>query len=358
MQKKIIALAVAGLVSGAAFAQVAPNNVTLYGIIDMGYLYQGDNVVAHGDNYSGIDSGGHDGSRFGFKGNEDLGNGLSVGFETEFDFNTDAPGATNGGTGGLQVVKNHLYLAGANWGKVKAGSFGNSIDDIGGFSESGGMGWGNGVIGLKVYDTNYNAVKYVSPSWGGFGFNVAYSTNNQNTQDTAAANQADSVNRQAYDIGAQYVNGGLKVGIGYEQTDADALSRKTRETVLAAGYNFGQFQIGAGYGRFNGERDGYDATRDVWVLTGGFDITAKDHIALSYSASDSDWDYVGIAGDKNYDADAWGISYTHLLSKRTNIYASAYTADAPEGFIGTDDYNNATVSGFETAIKFGVRHQF
>ena len=35
MQKKIIALAVAGLVSGAAFAQ---SNVTIYGAVDMGYL--------------------------------------------------------------------------------------------------------------------------------------------------------------------------------------------------------------------------------------------------------------------------------------------------------------------------------
>jgi len=35
MQKKIIALAVAGLVSGAAFAQ---SNVTIYGNLDIGYF--------------------------------------------------------------------------------------------------------------------------------------------------------------------------------------------------------------------------------------------------------------------------------------------------------------------------------
>ncbi len=35
MQKKIIALAVAGLVSGAAFAQ---SNVVIYGIADLGYV--------------------------------------------------------------------------------------------------------------------------------------------------------------------------------------------------------------------------------------------------------------------------------------------------------------------------------
>jgi predicted porin len=36
MQKKLIALAVASLASGAAFAQT---NVTIYGIVDAGYVY-------------------------------------------------------------------------------------------------------------------------------------------------------------------------------------------------------------------------------------------------------------------------------------------------------------------------------
>ena len=39
MQKKLIALAVAGLASTAAFAQT---NVTIYGIVDYGYAYRFD----------------------------------------------------------------------------------------------------------------------------------------------------------------------------------------------------------------------------------------------------------------------------------------------------------------------------
>ena len=42
MQKKIIALAVAGLVSGAAFAQ---SNVTVFGIMDIGYKYSWSNQI-------------------------------------------------------------------------------------------------------------------------------------------------------------------------------------------------------------------------------------------------------------------------------------------------------------------------
>ena len=61
MQKKIIALAVAGLVSGVAFAQT---NVTVYGAVDAAYTYskQGD------AKFSGIESGGQNGGRVGFKG--------------------------------------------------------------------------------------------------------------------------------------------------------------------------------------------------------------------------------------------------------------------------------------------------
>ena len=44
MQKKIIALAVAGLVSGAAFAE---SNVVISGIVDVGYQYSSD-ALAHG----------------------------------------------------------------------------------------------------------------------------------------------------------------------------------------------------------------------------------------------------------------------------------------------------------------------
>ena len=77
MQKKLIALAIAGLASSAAFAQT---NVTVYGLVDMGVI----NVKADGRS-SGwkIDNGLSAGSRLGFKGEEALGNGLKAVFTLE-----------------------------------------------------------------------------------------------------------------------------------------------------------------------------------------------------------------------------------------------------------------------------------
>ena len=47
MQKKLIALAVAGLASTAAFAQT---NVTIYGLVDYGYAYRFDGKAANAVN--------------------------------------------------------------------------------------------------------------------------------------------------------------------------------------------------------------------------------------------------------------------------------------------------------------------
>ena len=82
MQKKLIALALAGLVAGPAFAQ---SNVTVYGIIDtfVGYGKAGD------AKFSGLSNGMLNGPRIGFKGTEDLGNGLKAKFVLEQGFSSN-----------------------------------------------------------------------------------------------------------------------------------------------------------------------------------------------------------------------------------------------------------------------------
>ena len=80
MQKNLIALAVAGLAALPAFAQ---SNVTIYGLVDMGYKWSGDNMDDRVSSRSALDSGMSAGSRLGFKGTEDLGNGMKAGFVLE-----------------------------------------------------------------------------------------------------------------------------------------------------------------------------------------------------------------------------------------------------------------------------------
>lgn len=83
-KKSLAAVALLGAFAGSAFAA----DVTLYGVVDEGFLYthkDADDAVDKLELKSGIQAG----SRWGLKGTEDLGNGLKVGFILESGFNAD-----------------------------------------------------------------------------------------------------------------------------------------------------------------------------------------------------------------------------------------------------------------------------
>lgn len=82
-KKSMAALAVLSLSAGLASA----SEVTLYGIVDNGLLYKHSRVETNGvstktDSFA-LESGISSPSRFGIKGFEDLGNGMTVSFKLE-----------------------------------------------------------------------------------------------------------------------------------------------------------------------------------------------------------------------------------------------------------------------------------
>lgn len=83
MQQKIMALAVASVLTGAAFAQ---SNVTIYGVADVSAIH----AAADGKRVRlGIESGSRDRSRTGFSGEEALGNGIKAVFKLEYGLAAD-----------------------------------------------------------------------------------------------------------------------------------------------------------------------------------------------------------------------------------------------------------------------------
>ncbi|WP_082439803.1 MULTISPECIES: porin [unclassified Massilia] len=108
-------LALAALFPAAAFAQ---SSVTVYGSIDAGVRYQ-TNVDAEGHGQMSVSSGNYYSNRLGFRGVEQLGNGLNAHFQLETGFKSD--------TGELDNTNNVLFnrtaavgLGGA-WGSVDVG---------------------------------------------------------------------------------------------------------------------------------------------------------------------------------------------------------------------------------------------
>ncbi len=100
MQKKLIALAVATAASTGAFAQ--SSNVQIYGVVDYGYTIRHDRNQAAKDagiskTNSRFNGGQAAGNRIGFKGVEDLGNGLKAVFVLERGFALDTGSDINTG---------------------------------------------------------------------------------------------------------------------------------------------------------------------------------------------------------------------------------------------------------------------
>jgi len=75
----LIALAVLAAAAGSAQAQ---SSVTVYGVLDMAFNAENNGAGAPGKKFA-LDSGIQSGSRLGFKGSEDLGNGLKANFKLE-----------------------------------------------------------------------------------------------------------------------------------------------------------------------------------------------------------------------------------------------------------------------------------
>ena len=86
-KKTLAAVAVLGAFAGSAFAA----NVTMYGTIDtgFGYLYQDDGTSKDAYHEFTMNQGQNSANKFGVKGEEDLGNGLKVGFVLENGFKSD-----------------------------------------------------------------------------------------------------------------------------------------------------------------------------------------------------------------------------------------------------------------------------
>ena len=84
--KKVLVLAVAGVLSSLAYAEPS---VTLYGTADGGLVYQHvKNTGEKGTDTLALESGINDTTKWGLKGSEDLGNGTKVSFKYNLDDGT------------------------------------------------------------------------------------------------------------------------------------------------------------------------------------------------------------------------------------------------------------------------------
>lgn len=408
MQKKLIALAVAGLASAGAFAQ---SNVTIYGVADASFESEkADDAVTGSRNIDSRNRVNTNSSLIGFKGSEDLGNGLKALFQFESTVNLTNQNAadTNGTTpagkdytdgktengNGLMGAKRDTFVAlSGNFGTVLGGyvstpyrSIVTGFDVVPG---SAGAGASNGVFGKALAGTNLvfrtNAIAYASPSFNGFSGVIAYVPNSGKTVDPNNNTSLNEVNPHGWNLALNYTNGGLKLAYSYlKLTDVgvggDILSSEDHKAnLLAASYDFGQGTTLVGmYQHFKGDvnvagGNGYDVNRNSYFL-GLKHVMGVHEFAVSYQhASDLGGNVTNVgttAGitDKNSNSDTgasqWTLRYGYNFSKRTQVYALYTRLDNKDNAnfnLANGAVGDGTAVGYgsnPTVYGVGIRHSF
>ena len=368
MQKKLIALAVAGLVSGAAFAQT---NVTIYGVADAGYVYGSDSYLNNTKSIQKMFSGGQSGSRLGFMGTEDLGNGLSATFRLESGVAIDNGTATqNGGNFSRWAT---VGLKGKNWGEVQFGRRDTFSDElIGGFDASTRSTTAQASPIMQDTARWDNMFAYISPSWSGFQVKAGVSTdiNGQEEDATAfvpavvgppAVAAAFPQNTRGYALALQYVNGPIKLGASYDRTKNQKVTGYSFDSgnkwTVAAGYDFNVVALSAEYGKINyaddiTNRNGLDV-RTQYTIGAMIPFGAANRLGLQYAHGKNEFLSAAINDETQK---MWGVVFFHDMSKRTNLYASY-------GAISQDDDNLLKVGidsqgSYQKAFMAGIRHKF
>ena len=342
MQKKIIALAVAGLMSGAAFAQT---NVTIYGAVDATF----DNVKANGatnGNFSDFASRNRitaNSNFIGFKGVEDLGNGIKAVWQIENGVNVD-----NGAAGAWNNRDSYVGLTGS-YGTVVMGNITGPTRVIGAKMDVntaatgigadtallGKLGGRLGGAGAGAFDQRItNAIAYISPTWSGLHGAIGYSAGNTGAsglgmREASGRDNADGLNgNTAWTAGLIYDQGPIYVGYAYTNVGstnhgaaglADGLLTSVEQATsnrLAGSYNFGIAQVGLMWDHTTAAvHNGSDLKQNVWYLSGKFFVTPTGTIIGQYGHAGD------VSGNGNLDEGArhWMLGYEHTLSKRTML---------------------------------------
>jgi predicted porin len=382
MQKKIIALAVAGLASTAAFAQT---NVTIYGVADAAAVYTNTNggAAGNGRDKFAIDSGGLAGSRLGFKGTEDLGNGLKAIFTLEYalsiDANTGIGAGAATGTSALQARQQFVGLStkagDVTLGRVYApGYFTLSMDALAASPALSVVDAAQASIGASIRGTSpsrwNNAVNYKTANWGGFTGQMIYS---------AGENQNEVAMGESYGIGADYAAGPFAVKYVYQNTNSGTIA-SVAPVQPAAGVTTGtgllnngatqEHYVGASFDlkvvklmasaqmQDRGNRTNAAITAVGVPAAGGsaevYQIGAvvpvgKGNIHASYAYADLRGQTRNVASIGGQ-YDGVSVAYTHGLSKRTTAYT---------GLRYQDLQAKGTASGAVTTVfAAGINHTF
>lgn len=398
MQKKIIALAIAGLAAAPVFAQ---SNVTIYGRANLGM----DNWSATGaTGGSALDWKSRarvydQGSRLGFKGTEDLGNGMKANFQIESGVNMDTgsvngqAGTVNASAGTLASRQSYVGLQG-HFGEFRLGRqevhwTGGRINDVSANQIGTTFAIPTGGSGLvaSVAARTSNVAMYVSPDFNGFNAQVGY------IADGELAPAGVATNGKGWTVQTNYNNGPFALKWDYTVRTVNDTSAagspatgvpQNKGNKLMLGYFYsGQSHVGFTVQRNNNNKKSAATTA---TGAGGATITlASAGDSLAQSSWELNWEHyfgnfeavvaygqagavsglTGALADSNQTKyKEWGLAGLYHFSKRTHMYVQ-YTQIVNSAQQNADNvggnFTSATAmsSGADPrSIGVGILHNF
>jgi len=344
MKKTLIALAAVAATS-AAFAQ---STVTMFGVVDAAFA-KGTGSVS---DRTLLKNSGYNSSRFGVRGTEDLGGGMSASFHLEAGVNNDdgtgsasntnnqAVTGANAGTQGLTFNRRSTVSLTGGFGELRLGrDYTPQFWTETAFDPFGTNGVGTniafnkgGVTGVRAS----NSIGYLSPSFS--GVKVWAQTYMGENASTAAAKIGDgNAVRVTFDQGA------LSLAFATSSTTV-AAGVKNETSNMAASYDLGVAKLMAQSNKTkvtgSADIDGYvvGATAPMGAGTVRFALSETDKAGVKSNLT--------------------AIGYVYGLSKRTDLYAT-YARVANKG--GATAALNGAVTGANqssTGYDFGVKHSF
>ncbi len=374
MQKKIIALAIAGL-STAAFAQ---SNVTISGRMSVGVesISAGGATAGSAANYTSRFRAVDNNSNIRFAGEEALGGGTSAWFQIE-----SAVGTTNnnGTTTGMYAGTNTTTVGARNtavglkgaWGTALIGKWDvhyQSMAAIDANGLTGGLAVNtnsinilNNINGAAITGSgrDNNLMAYISPNWNGFSFLLGYT---QPTQpDTPGLAKKDS----GWQFKPTYSNGPIDIAYSYlsvtgagaaAPTAANAAGVQcsnsvtgaiTTQATAAACAGAGGNVVGAVAAGLGNTGQGTDVRANRLGFAYSFPMGFK--VGLIWDKSKSTNQGV-VAGSTWIERTAWALpmSYTSGAHKVSFTYAKANSSS-------TDSVTGAArVAGYDDSAKMAM----
>ena len=390
MKKSLFALAAVTAFAGAAQAQ---SSVTVYGILDVGYI-GGNNRgfsstgTPQRATYNSFGSSAESTSRIGFRGTEDLGGGMSAFFTIETAVTPNTAAGVTGGTNrqtfvglgkkglgnmsiGTQYTAIHTAIGATSAGQqnnmvgdviypIAPGNNGNTVGDQAAIA---GTNQNQTNTGAYTIRTN-NMLRVASENVAGFVGTAFYTMADQdNTQNSATSGGQNTKN--GWGLGVNYTWKKLLVSANYQSFKANQPTSTTvtpwtaqstasnvqdNQQYYGATYDFGILKA---YIQYINRKASSELNPNVFLQRSAQQIGVRSFITPKIEA----WASGGTGRFDSIQAEAvnftgYQLGSNYWLSKRTNLYAIFGSTQQSSSSLKTQPSNGAN------NYALGVRHTF